>query len=134
MISFSQQTQLYKLRKLAEQQDKPEVVSQIDALFDQTKRPDIMSREARIYEEEFREEQLDYKNLKDQSAQLSNLLTVAQEKNNPEAVKKILELKTYVDKEAYDYEDITEEVRGAGSAAPDSVSVGLLGMKLKRLL
>lgn len=126
-LSFSQIVKLEELKGLAKKQEREDVVSKIDNLMSVSKPQDVMSREARIYEEEFREEQVDYRTKKDQATKLSELLTLAKQKNNTEAIEKISKLKSVVDKEVYDYEDVTEEIRGAGSAALEAVSGGLLG-------
>lgn len=126
-LSFSQTIKLEELKGLAEEQGREDVVSKINNLMSVAKPQDVMSREARVFEEEFREEQVDYRTKKEQATKLNELFDLAKQKNNTEAIEKISKLKSLVDKEVYDYEDITEEIRGAGSAALEAVSVGLLG-------
>lgn len=126
-LSFSQTIQLQNLKAVAQKQGRDDVVSKIDGLLEATQTKDLMSREGRIFEEEASKQQLDYKVKKEQSEKLSSLLSLAREKGREDVVEKISKLKSLVDKEVYDYEDITEEIRGAGSAALEAVSGGLLG-------
>lgn len=127
MLTFSQTTQLVKLRKLAEEQGREDILAKVDNLLQQGTPEDTMSREGRIYEEEAREEQSEYNTLKQQQEQIENLLSAAQEAGRDDIVEKASKLQTIINKEVYDFEDITEEIRGAGAAALESLSGGLLG-------
>ena len=127
-LSFSETSELYKLKALAEEKGRDDLIPEIDALLaSDDNQVDLMSREGRVYEKEFKAEQLEYRENKDASLQLSELLRQAEEKGRDDLIPEIQELKSVVDKTVYDYEDITEEIRGAGSAALEAVSVGALG-------
>jgi hypothetical protein len=127
MLTFSQTTQLVKLRKLAEEQGREDVLAKVDNLLQQGTPEDTMSREGRIYEEEAREEQSEYNTLKQQQEQIENLLSAAQEAGRDDVVEKARKVQSLINKEVYDFEDITEEIRGAGAATLESLSGGLLG-------
>lgn len=127
MLNFSETTQLVKLRKLAEEQGREDVLVKIDNLLQQGTPKDTMSREGRIYEEEAKEEQTEYNTLKQQQEQIGDLLRAAKEAGRDDVVEKASKLQTLINKEVYDFEDVTEEIRGAGSAALESLSGGLLG-------
>lgn len=127
-LSFSNINDLYNLKKVAEEQGRDDLIVKIDALLSSDDdQVDLMSREGRIYEQEFSKEQVEYKVSKDQSQQLSTLLKAAEDQGREDLIEKIQTLKTAVDKKVFDYEDITEEIRGAGSAALEAVSIGFLG-------
>ena len=127
MLTFSQTTQLVKLRKLAEEQGREDILAKVDNLLQQGTPEDTMSREGRIYEEEAREEQSEYNTLKQQQEQIENLLSAAQKAGRDDVVEKARKVQSLINKEVYDFEDITEEIRGAGAAALESLSGGLLG-------
>ena len=127
-LSFSNINDLYKLKEVAKEKGRDDLIVKIDALLSSDDdQVDIMSREGRIYEPEFSKQQVEYKVSKDQSQQLSTLLKAAEEQGRDDLIEKIQGLKTVVDKKVFDYEDITEEIRGAGSAALEAVTVGVLG-------
>ena len=127
-LSFSETSELYKLKALAKEKGRDDLIPEIDALLaSDDNQVDLMSREGRVYEKEFKAEQLEYRENKDASVQLSELLRQAEEKGRDALIAEIQALKSVVDKTVYDYEDITEEIRGAGSAALEAVSVGALG-------
>lgn len=127
MLTFAQTTELVKLRKLAEEQGREDVLSQIDEVLQQGTPKDTMSREGRIYEEEAREEQSEYRTLKEQQAQIAGLIDAAKEAGRTDVVEQAREIQKKINKDVYDFEDITEEIRGAGSAALESLSGGILG-------
>lgn len=127
MLTFSQTTQLFKLRRLAEEQGREDVLAKVNNLLQQGTPKDTMSREGRIYEEEAREEQSEYNTLKQQQEQIENLLSAAQEAGRDDVIEKARKVQSLINKEVYDFEDITEEIRGAGAAALESLSGGLLG-------
>jgi hypothetical protein len=77
MLSFSETTQLVKLRKIAKDQGREDVLEQIDSVLKQGTGTDQMSREGRIFEAEARQDQQKYLELKEQQVQLSELLTLA---------------------------------------------------------
>jgi hypothetical protein len=127
MLNFSQTTQLVKLRKLAEEQGREDVLAKVDNLLQQGTPKDTMSREGRIYEEEAREEQSEYNTLKQQQGQIENLINAAREAGRDDVVEKAVKVQSLINKEVHDFEDITEEIRGAGAAALESLSGGVLG-------
>lgn len=127
MLTFSQTTELVKLRKLAEEQGREDVLAKVDNILQQGTPEDTMSREGRIYEEEAREEQSEYRTLKEQQVQIADLINAATEAGRKDVVDKARKVQSLINKEVYDFEDITEEIRGAGAAALESLSGGLLG-------
>lgn len=127
MLSFSETTQLVKLRKIAKDQGREDVLEQIDSVLQQGTGTDQMSREGRIFETEARQDQQKYLELKEQQVQLSELLTLARKQNRDDIVEKLKPVRKAVDDKIFDFEDVTEEIRGAGSAALEAVSGGVLG-------
>ena len=127
MLTFSETTQLVKLRNLAKEKGRDDVLAKIDGLLQQGNPKDTMSREGRIYEEAAREEQSEYNTLKEQQAQIENLLDAARKAGKKDVVEKAVKIQSLINKEVYDFEDVTEEIRGAGSAALESLSGGILG-------
>ena len=129
MLTFSQTTQLVELRKIATEQGRDDVLTKIDALLQGETPQDSMSREGRQQkaEEDIKLQQAELTQLKDQQRQLLELADAATAANRPDVLNKINTLATSIDKEIFDIEDVTEEVTGAGSAALEAVSGGLLG-------
>ncbi len=127
MLNFSQTTQLVKLRNLAKEKGRDDILAKVDNLLQQGIPKDTMSREGRIYEEAAREERSEYNTLKQQQEQIGNLLDAAREAGKEDVVEKAVKIQSLIDKEVYDFEDVTEEIRGAGAAALESLSGGILG-------
>ena len=127
MLSFSETTELVKLRKTAKAQGRQDVLEQIDSVLQQVKSTDQMSREGRIFETETKQDQQKYLELKEKQVQLSELFTLAKKQNRNDIIEKIKPVRKAIDADIFDFEDVTEEIRGAGSAALESLSGGILG-------
>lgn len=129
MLTVAETNQLIALRKFAEEKGREDVVAQVDVALKKVAPDDILpggGRQLEIQKENQKQHE-DYLELKRQQEILPKFIEFAKERGREDIVEKALITQKFVQSEIKDYEDVTEEIRGAGAAALEGLSGGIFG-------
>jgi hypothetical protein len=123
-VNFRQQSQLRKLRNLAEAQNRQDVIDVIDSL----PKPEdpVSTREGRLFKEE-KKDQLLYRERLEQREKIERLEELAREGGRADVIAALEPLKKQIEADIFDAEDISEEIIGTGLAITEGLTVGIVG-------
>lgn len=123
-MNFSQQSKVYKIRKLAEARGRQDVIDVLESL--PTPKDPVSTREGRLFDRE-KEWQLTYRDRLEQRKKLEEIEKLAQEEGRTEIIEALKPVRKKIEADIFDAEDISEEAIGAGIAITEGLTVGIVG-------